>query len=396
MKVAGAGTVLAVAVVMLTGAGQVAGASATGPRSQAQYRVRTLPSLGGTTSAGNSINDRGWIAGNSNRRGDHTEHASLWRGGKVLDLGTLGGPNSDVQWPVKNDRGLVAGISQTSRPDPLKEQWSCAAFLPPAKAGPRQCLGFAWRNGVMRPLPTLGGTNGFATGANNRNEIVGWAETRVHDRTCVRPQVRQFRAAVWGPALGEIHALAPLPGDTASAATAINDRDQVAGISGYCDQAVGRFSAIHAVLWQHGRVTPIPTLGGVAWNTPMAINDVGEVVGFANASAADAGSLDPLAFAWTPQHGTRNLHTLPGDVTSQALGINNRGEIVGTSCNAKGHCRAFRWRDGVMTNLNKVIGDGGHDILTAADDINDAGTITGQAIDTRTGRSVAFEATPRS
>ena len=29
--------------------------------------------------------------------------------------------------------------------------------------------------------------NGFAAGANNREEIVGWAENAVHDATCVAP-----------------------------------------------------------------------------------------------------------------------------------------------------------------------------------------------------------------
>lgn len=84
----------------------------------------------------------------------------------------------------------------------------------------------------MRPLPTLGGTNGFATGTNNKGQIVGWAENTVHDPTCVAPQVLQFRAVAWGPKEGQIRELPPLPGDTVSAATALNDRGQVVGISG--------------------------------------------------------------------------------------------------------------------------------------------------------------------
>ena len=54
---------------------------------------------------------------------------------------------------------------------------------------------------------------------------------------------------------------------------------------------MGRFSAIHSVLWERGRSRPIEIgdFGGVAWNTPMAINQRGDVVGFANASEADGG-----------------------------------------------------------------------------------------------------------
>lgn len=76
----------------------------------------------------------------------------------------------------------------------------------------------------------------------------------------------------------------------------LNDHGQVVGISGICDQAAGRFSAIHNVLWQNGDPIEIGDLGGVAWNTPMAINQNGDVVGFANASAADGGNFNPRAF----------------------------------------------------------------------------------------------------
>ena len=38
--------------------------------------------------------------------------------------------------------------------------------------------------GVMTGLPTLGGDNGFATGVNDRGQIVGWAEDNTHDPTC--------------------------------------------------------------------------------------------------------------------------------------------------------------------------------------------------------------------
>jgi probable HAF family extracellular repeat protein len=244
----------------------------------------------------------------------------------------------------------------------------------------------------MRPLPTLGGTNGFATGANNRGEIVGWAENTVHDPTCVPPQVLQFRAVVWGPAPGQIHELRPFPGDTVSAATALNDRGQVVGISGICDRAVGRFSAIHAVLWQDGKPIDLGSLGGVAWNTPMSINERGDVVGFANASAAAGGSFDVHAFLWTRRGGMRDLGTLPGDSTSQALGINDRREIVGTSCDADFKCRAVIWRNGAITDLNTLMAPDYEDTLTTANDINESGRFTGQAFEPATGKLVAFVA----
>jgi probable HAF family extracellular repeat protein len=386
-----AGSALATAL-LLTGA-QGAGVAAT-PSAQTRYHVANLASLGGTVGAGNSINNRGWLAGTSNLSGDQVQHAALWRNGSLTDLGTLGGPNSGVLWPVKNDRGIISGISQTAQPDPLGERWSCSAFFPAPTAVGHQCLGFRWEDGVMTPLPTLGGTNGFATGTNNRSETVGWAENTVHDPTCVAPQVLQFRAVIWGPAPGEIRELPPLPGDTASAATALNDRGQVVGISGICDRAVGRFSAIHDVLWQNGKPIDLGSLGGVAWNTPMAINERGDVVGFANASAAAGGGFDAHAFLWTRRHGMRDLGTLPGDAFSQALGINDRREIVGTSCDADFNCRAVVWREGVITNLNTLVEPGYDGTLVSANDVNESGRITGQALDRATGALVAFVAQP--
>src|SRR5881397_3369521 len=111
----------------------------------------------------------------------------------------------------------------------------------------------------MKGLPNFpGGNNGFATGANNLGQVVGWAENGVHDPTCCCTQVLQFRPAVWtlGPP-DQIQDLPLISGDSSGAATAINDNGQIVGISGICDQAVGRHSAKHAVLWENGTVTDI-------------------------------------------------------------------------------------------------------------------------------------------
>jgi len=125
------------------------------------YAVTDLPSFGGTRNQGNSINDASLIAGFSTRPGDLNRHATLWADQAPQDLGTLGGPNSSVVWPVKNVSGLIAGISQTSTPETLGESWSCSAFFTLNPTG-YLCRGFAWASGQMRTLPTLGGPNGFA------------------------------------------------------------------------------------------------------------------------------------------------------------------------------------------------------------------------------------------
>jgi probable HAF family extracellular repeat protein len=403
MKVLIALSILSVALLTAAAAGR--GDASTSLRSSVlvEYEFSQLDSLGGASSAGFSINDRGWVAGRSNLPGNQIRHATLWRNGVLTDLGTLGDPekrNSVVRWPVKNVSGLITGISQTDEPDPYNEDWSCSAFFPAATGTGYRCLGFKWQNGEMTPLPTLGGTHGFAAGANNAGGIVGWAETTVEDpENCVLPQRFQFLPVVWGPSDDQISALPLLPGDSSGAATAINDRGQIVGISGICDQAVGRFTARHAVLWDKGEVIDIGNLGGVAWHTPNAINVRGEVVGFSNFSAADGGEYHPHAFYWTKEDGIRDLDTLPApfDDNSDAWGINSWGQVVGRSCDVDGNCHGFLWENGEMVDLNCLVDPDDctpEDTLIAAFDIDDRGRITGQAFDDEAGEFVAFVATP--
>jgi probable HAF family extracellular repeat protein len=385
------------AAALLTGVAHGSAFRASQPNRLAQYHVSSLPSLGGTISRGNSINNRGWVAGYSNLAGNQSRHATLWLDGTKVDLRTLGGPNSSVAWPVKNNVGRLAGITQTATPDPLGENWSCSAFFPPATATGFVCLGFVWESGVMRPLPTLGGNNGFATGSNDLGQTVGWAENTVVDPTCAPPQVLQFKAVIWGPGKDQIQELPLIPGDTSSAATAINDRGQVVGISGTCDQAVGRYTAAHAVLWERGTVTDIGNLGRLSWNTPMALNQRGDIVGFAAVSDTDPDNPQLHAFLLTRGGSFQDLDTLPGDLYSEAHGINERRQVVGVSCknaDGSGVCRAFLWQDGVMTDLNTLVAPGYTNFLTTAQDINDLGAITGRAFDPITGERPAFLATP--
>src|SRR5213593_3530100 len=274
-------SLLIIVIILCWGAALAPAHAQAAPKAKMRYQVSNLPSLGGTSSGGNSINDQSWVAGYS-RLPNRNRHATLWRSSLLTDFGTLGGPNSSVTWNVKNTAGIIVGISQTATPEPNGEHWSSAAFYGGAFGFIN--LGFVWEQGQMRGLPNFpGGNNGFATGANNLGQVVGWAENGVHDGACVSPQVLQFRPAMWtlGPP-DQIQDLPLIPGDTSGAATAINDNGQIVGISGICDQAVGRHTAKHAVLWQNGTVTDIyPNAPAPWWNTPTAINQHGDIVGFA-------------------------------------------------------------------------------------------------------------------
>jgi probable HAF family extracellular repeat protein len=346
-----------------------------------EYRVTVLSSAG---ASGNSVNDLGLVGG-SVTLPSGAIHATLWEFGQQRDLGTLGSPalSSRVQWPVKNIVGLVSGIALTDKLDPNKEGWSCGFFLPNANFN--QCLGFVWDplDKRMRALPTLGGTNGFATGTNNLGQTVGWAENTVRDSTCVFPQVLQFKPVVWGPGRDEIQPLPLVSGDSSGAATAVNDRGQVVGISGQCGFAVGGPTGAHAVLWDNGVLIQIHTPQEEQapwWNTPMMINERGDVVGFYGVPNDPGGALTP-PFFWNRKDGFRPIPLLSGDIAGAATSVNRDGQVVGYSNDASGNEHPWIWdrKTNTVRNLNDLIEPGSAltSPITLAFDINDRGEITG-------------------
>lgn len=367
----------------------VAHAQNTAP---AHYTVVDLGTLGGMLgSSAHSINNRAWIAGAANLAGDTVEHAALWRNGVVRDMGTLGGANSNVDLPVKNDTGLIVGFAQTSTVDPLGENF-CVFYCTPdgdaCNGSNQSCRGFRWRAGVMDPLGTLGGNNSFAAGANNRGLVVGSAENSTQDTNCIRPQVLDYRPVVWRG--GSIYELPLVAGDTIGAAIAINDINQVVGASGLCGSGPGLGPIlVHATLWQNGSLTDLGNLGGALNNIAYAINESGQIVGASDLPGDNTGH----AFLW--QNGAMiDLGTLAGDFSSAALANNNKGQVVGLSCDQNGNCRAFLWQSGAMTDLNVLTPADSSLYLLNAQDINSQGEIVGTALDLDNGEPVAFMAVP--
>lgn len=389
--------VLAVALLATSGSGFEAADD------DPAYRVRPLASLGGTSSRGNGVNNWGLIAGFSNLSGDAARRATIWFGSHVFALEPFGGTNSSVAWSRQNDSGLVVGISQTAKLQTRVDGWSCRGFFPLPDRAKYTCVGFVWEWGKMKRLPTLGGDNGFAASANNRRQVVGWAEGKKADPSCNDPSDREFKAVLWDLNRNKTTTLEPFDTDSASAATAISDRGQVVGISGECDQSVGRRSAKHAVMWENGTVTNLGDVGGDTWNTPTAITSRGDiVVGFANSPGGDPVSPTLRAWLWTkrtdiqcpklPGTDICDLGTLDVGGTAEAWGVNRRGQVVGTACPPTTEpCKAFIWENGQMSDLNRFKGSF-PDHLENAMDINDLGQIVGRA---RTASGfVAYSAVP--
>jgi len=381
----------AIATILFAALGPAQQLGAQERASPSRYRVIDLGTLGGTFSVGNTINNLGWVMGGSNEAGDVVQLATLWLPGKQVPLGRLGGPSSDVLWPVKNDFGLISGVTENGKPDPLGETFSCPVF---GLTSGNSCIAFAWRNDKMTALPGLGGNNSIGGGDNNRGQIVGWAETAARDPTCAGTssppfvQFLQFEAVIWEMDDGHwrVRQLAPFPSDVDAAAVAINDAGQVVGISGLCSIAIGGYSAIHALLWENGTPIDMGNLGGHGWNTPGAINNHGVAAGFANQPNDVSGGVLaflPEAFTWTKQGGMVDIGRLPDDAISEATDINDAGQVIGVSyahTDFSG-ARAFIYQNSMMTALNDLLsaGDQASFFISSTGGINDAGEIAATA-----------------
>ncbi|MFN7146869.1 MAG: hypothetical protein ACK4YP_24050, partial [Myxococcota bacterium] len=150
-------------------------------------------------------------------------------------------------------------------------------------------------------------------------------------------------------------------GGRSAAASAINERGQVVGISATSGPEQ------HAFFWEGGTMTDLGTLGGrhsFAWD----VNEAGQVVGGAQDAAGKT-----RAVRWDGGK-IVDLGTLEGGEASFALAINGRGQAVGFSQAADGSTHAVLWDNGRIVDL------GGTEAgFSYAVDINERGEVLGMA-----------------
>jgi probable HAF family extracellular repeat protein len=178
--------------------------------------------------------------------------------------------------------------------------------------------------------------------------------------------------------------LGELPGRAFSEASDINASGHVVGT------ASTQFGESRAFIWRNGVMTDLGTLEGDS--KAYGINDAGQVVGEFSAQTS-ATTYAWRAFLVTPEdtdgNGApdrwfrdsnadgkndlmRNLGTTGGNTShSVASDVNNLGQVVGSVWTSS-TSRAFRWQNGVMTDMGTFGGQ-----RSSASAINDAGQIVG-------------------
>jgi probable HAF family extracellular repeat protein len=253
--------------------------------------MQDLGTLGGPyDSAAYGINSKGFVVGRASTSDRDPDHAFLYDGGPLIDLGTLGGTSSWARGI--NNAGQVVGSSYTGSPFEGEH-----AFLWDADhgmqdlgtlAGPvsvaygindaGSVVGFSYAPGGlhafiwdsdngMRDLGTLGGPVSAASAINSLGHVVGVAE---------RADGYDVAFFYDGKTMVDIGQ----PSPSSSAAAAINDSDQIVGTL-----RVQAVISEHGFVYADGRIQDlnglIPPDSGFIVTSAEGINDAGQIVGTA-------------------------------------------------------------------------------------------------------------------
>ncbi len=290
---------------------------------------------------------------------------------KVVDVGTLGGPNSYHSGFVQilNNRGTFAAYANTSAANPNP---GCSEPLGNAFGSPPDCFvehPVVMRDGSVTALDVLpGGVNSQTTWISASGLIVGSSENGVIDPALGVPEAR---AVLWTKD-GQVNDLGTLPGGNESVAFAVNSRGQVAGFSNndVLDPVslAGLPTQARSFLWQNGAMQDLGTLGGTD-GVAFDINERGQIAGFSYTNS-DA-TLNP--FFW--QNGTMTDIGSLGGTFGIPNWLNSRGQVVGYS-NLAGDAthHGFLWDRGTLTDVGTLGGDN-----SEANWISDSGLVTGRA-----------------
>jgi probable HAF family extracellular repeat protein len=302
------------------------------------YQIVDLGALGGGTSGGAGINQNGVVAGWS-LTSSGSYQGFFNSGGAIQGLGSLSGGIGNAASAI-NGAGQIAGTTYT------------------ADGG---SVATVWNSGTPTSLGTLGGYISYATGINASGAVTGLATDSAGNA-----QAFLYRNG----------AMTTLTAGTWASGYGVNATGSVVGT---VESTPGHFQAF---IWTPG--SGLTTLGsGVSHG--MGINNAGRVVGSA------VGASGYTRAFYSDGTGLNQIGTLGGG-NSYAYGVNGFGDIVGYSDTATGGTAGFLWSNGVLYDLNALVGLNRGWMITEAYGINDKGQITGTGI--HDGASRAFRLDP--
>jgi probable HAF family extracellular repeat protein len=306
----------------------------------------------GTASGALAINNRSEIAGSANVVGADNN----WK--FVLPI-----------WDANT--GAVVGMAETSGaaiPEHRNDNGEMVGTDCVGTCG-RMFYGYYWSSaGLIFRLPPLAGTDPFyssthtmANGINNVGQIVGLAKQGA-------PTFDTY-AALWqdkdtlAQSLGSLGR--SIYGMISSVAYGINNLTHVVGNS-----TIASDSVIRAFLWRDGRMIDLGALSGQVVSEAYAINNNGLIVGKSN--------LYPVTWKYDVANAssTPAIQQLPiptGFFTAQPTAVNDSGDVAGYAGSPNIDAHAILWRNGQAIDLG--VWPGGH--YSVANGINNLGQIVG-------------------
>jgi probable HAF family extracellular repeat protein len=367
-----------------------------------------LTKLTGNFTAARAINDNGQIIGDTWSNSDYpVHHGGIWQNGSITDVGTLGG--SPTYWANYsyafgiNSKGEVVGESSVAPASgSLDNWWNTHAFLysggrltdlgtlggyycrAVAVNSSTQVVGYgpvssndqthaiSWQNGAMTDLGTYpGGTYSQATGLNDAAQIVGFATKPRSDLFGSPPP----RATLWQN--GQMVDLGTL-GGPGSYATAINNDGTIIGSA---ETAELRASE----QYYFGYYYDYYNYFGYGWyfgyssgNGNGGLNSGGGGVGGGNANGNGGGGAGGSSPSAPPPPGGNS-----GASAGAGTGFGGGGSGRAARTRAAGDERsyhvahAFVYADATMFDLNKLLPTGSGWELTQTTAINAQGQIVG-------------------
>jgi probable HAF family extracellular repeat protein len=344
------------------------------------------------------ISDSGLVAGSSLDNafnpftGSPAALAVLWKDGKIVNLGTLGGIESGAG--AVNSGGEVVGAAQNLTTDPFPSRVPYNDFF--IFGNGTESRAFLWRDGTMKDLGTLGGPDSAAFLVNKSGQVAGSSDVDFNVNPMTGgPTVHPF---LWeqGKMLDLVAGAAPeMFGGTFGIAAWLNERGQVLGTMNLTGDTTW-----HSFLWDKGVVADLGTLGGIN-TTAQWLTNTGHVSGKSDVTAictaCAPGNQKQLHHPFLWKDGAMiDLGLLYADTAGTAYSVNANDQAVGATVpcskvNIDDSCdgpiyHSFLWENGSIVDLQTLVLPGSGITLScahcgeAAYNINDSGEIAGQGV----------------